>query len=208
MNGQSEPRAAATPSRAEEGSRREAEAQDNQGNAKTRNTGEQRGEVDSPGKIPCRGGLHGPGKGLAGATFPTPLERATLEPKGSKHRQTTTLEPRLGRHLHGGMPIFVKITYTQVQMRTRRRRSSARSLPRRSTRPPTSALPGTTTAPRQDPCRGPRQDPCRGHQQGHSQARTSQDSTAVPMQLLAQPAGQAPAWRRVASTPTQPAPVW
>ena len=41
---------AATLSRAEEGSRREAKAQDNQGNAKTRNTGEQEGEVDSPGK--------------------------------------------------------------------------------------------------------------------------------------------------------------
>ena len=93
-------------------------------------------------------------------------------------------------------------------MRTRRRRPSAGSLPRRSTRPPASALPGTTATPRQDPCRPPRQDPCRGHQRGHCQAHTSQDSTAVPKQLLAQPAGQAPAWRRVASTPTQQAPAW
>ena len=46
------------------------------------------------------------------------------------------------------------------------------------------------------------------HQQGHCQARTSQDSTIVPKQLLAQPAGQAPAWRRAASTPTQQAPAW
>ena len=49
--------------------------------------------------------------------------------------------------------------------------------------------------------------PCRGHQQGHSQAHACQDSTAVPKQLFAQPAGQAPAWRRAASTPTQQAPV-
>ena len=58
------------------------------------------------------------------------------------------------------------------------------------------------------PLPGSRQDPCRGHQRGHSQARACQDSTAVPRQLLAQPAGQAPAWRRAASTPTQQAPVW
>ena len=191
-------------------------------------------------------------------------------------------------------------------MRTRRWRPSAGSLPRRSTRSPASALPGTTATPRQDPCGapgkaltkdasratarlapaksppplacscqlnqphwtrareaplwwhadlsqdhrdmrsdenqktatlggilaeeihkppgkrlagddcnamarplpGPRQDPCRGHHRGHCQARTSQESTAVRKQLLAQPAGQAPAWRRAASTPTQQAPAW
>ena len=48
---QSEPRATATLSRAEEGSRREAEIRGNQGNAKTRRAGEQEGEVDSLGKI-------------------------------------------------------------------------------------------------------------------------------------------------------------
>ena len=69
-------------------------------------------------------------------------------------------------------------------------------------------MPGTTAAPRQDPCRAPRQDPCRGHQRGHSQARACHDSTTIPKQLLAQPAGQAPAWRRAASTPTQQAPAW
>ena len=50
------------------------------------------------------------------------------------------------------------------------------------------------------PLPSPRQDPCRGHQRGHSQARVCQGSTAVPMQLPAQPAEQAPAWRRAAST--------
>ena len=58
------------------------------------------------------------------------------------------------------------------------------------------------------PLLGPRQGPCRGRQRGHSQARLDQDSTAVPKQLLAQPAGQAPAWRRAASTPTQQASAW
>ena len=58
------------------------------------------------------------------------------------------------------------------------------------------------------PLPGPRQDPYRGHQQGHSQGRTSEDSAALPKQLLAQPDGQAPAWRRAASTPTQQAPAW
>src|SRR3989337_3001182 len=47
---QSEPRAAATLSRAEEGSRREAEAQDNQSNAKTRNTKSKRASWTPPGK--------------------------------------------------------------------------------------------------------------------------------------------------------------
>ena len=35
-----------------------------------------------------------------------------------------------------------------------------------------------------------------------------QDTTTVPMQLLAHPVGKAPAWRRAASTPTQQAPAW
>ena len=51
------------------------------------------------------------------------------------------------------MQIFVKIISTQDQMRTRRRRSSARSLPRKSTRPPARSLPGMTAMSRKDPCR-------------------------------------------------------
>jgi hypothetical protein len=86
------------------------------------------------------------------------------------------------------------------EAKTRRRRSSVGSKPRRSTRPPARPLPGMTAAPRQDPCRG--------HRQGHSQAHACQDSTAVPMQLLARPAEQAPAWRQAASTLTQQAPAW
>ena len=58
------------------------------------------------------------------------------------------------------------------------------------------------------PLPSPRQDPCRGRQQGRCQARTSQDSAAVRMQLPAQPAGQAPAWQHAASRPTQQAPAW
>ena len=74
MHGQSEPRATARLSSAEEGSRREAEAQDGQGNAKTKYTKEQEGEVDSPGKILAGADLRGPSKNLAGATCPTPAE--------------------------------------------------------------------------------------------------------------------------------------
>ena len=58
------------------------------------------------------------------------------------------------------------------------------------------------------PLPGPRQDPCRGHQRGRSQAHVCQDATAVPKQLLAQPAGQAPAWRHAASRPAQQTPTW
>ena len=51
---------------------------------------------------------------------------------------------------------------------------------------PDKILAGDDSAPRQDPCRATRQGPRQGRQQGHFQARTSQVSTAVRMQLPAQ----------------------
>ena len=51
---------------------------------------------------------------------------------------------------------------------------------------PSKILAGEDNAPRQDPCRATRQGPQRGRQQGRCQARTSQVSTAVRMQLPAQ----------------------
>ena len=85
MHGQSEPRAAR--SRVREGSRREAEAQDNQDTDKIRDTRSKWGEVDSPGKILAGTGLRGPGKNLAEATCPMLTERATLEPTGLQLNQ-------------------------------------------------------------------------------------------------------------------------
>ena len=111
MHGQSEPRATATLSRAEEGSRREAEAQDGQGNTKTKDTKEREGEVDSPGKILAGAGLRGPGKNLAGATCPTPAERATLEPKVSNI--TNHIGTKAREAPPGGMQIFVKVVSMQ-----------------------------------------------------------------------------------------------
>ena len=73
---------------------------------------------------------------------------------------------------------------------------------------PGKILAGDDSAPRQDPCRATRQGPCQGRQRGHCQARTNQVSTAVHMQLPAQPAGQAPAWQHAASRPTQHTPAW
>ena len=73
VHGQSEPRATAARSRAEEWSRREAEAQDGKSNANTKDTKERKGEVDSPGKILAGAGLYGPGKNLAGATCPNTI---------------------------------------------------------------------------------------------------------------------------------------
>ena len=52
------------------------------------------------------------------------------------------------------------------------------------------------------PLPGPPQDSCRKHPRGRSQAHVCQDSIAAPMQLLAQPVGQASAWQRAAYTPT------
>ena len=106
MHGQSEPRAAATLSRAEEGSRREAEAQDNQDNAKTRNTKEQEGEVDSPGKALAGVASAAPARALPGQLAQHQQSEPPLSPRFPT--QPTTLELGLGRHLRGGMQIFVK----------------------------------------------------------------------------------------------------
>ena len=70
VHGQSEPCAAATLSRLEEGSQREVEAKDNQGDAKARSAGGQEGEVDSLGKVLAEAAPRNPGKSLAEATFP------------------------------------------------------------------------------------------------------------------------------------------
>ena len=117
VHGQSEPRAAATLSRAEEGSQREAEAQDNQGDAKTRSVGGQEGEVDSLGKILAEAASAAPARALPGQLAQRQQSAPPLSPRVPT--PSTTLEPRLGRHLHGGMQIFVKIISTQDQMRTR-----------------------------------------------------------------------------------------
>ena len=77
VHGQSEPRAAATLSRAEEGSRREAKAQDNQGNAKTRNT---EGEVDSLGKILAEAASAAPARALPGQLARCQRSKPPLSP--------------------------------------------------------------------------------------------------------------------------------
>ena len=84
----------------------ETKAQDNQSNAKTRARGAKGQGGLSPWQEPCRGSLRSPGKNLAGATCPT---LAKLPPLSLRvPTPSTTLEPRLGRCLHGGMQIFVK----------------------------------------------------------------------------------------------------
>ena len=110
VHGQSEPHATATLSRAEEGSRREAEARDNQGNAKTRNAGEEEGEVDSLGKILAEAASTAPARALPGQLAQHQQSEPPLSPRVPT--PSTTLEPRLGRHLRGGMQIFVK-TYSR-----------------------------------------------------------------------------------------------
>ena len=73
---------------------------------------------------------------------------------------------------------------------------------------PSKILARDGCAPRQDPCRATRQGPHRGRQWGHRQAHANQASTAVRMQLPAQPAGRAPACQHAASKPTQHTPAW
>ena len=67
---------------------------------------EQRGEMDLPRQHPCRGGLHSPGKSLAGATCPTPARPPPLSLRALT--PSTVSRPRLRGALHSGMQIFVK----------------------------------------------------------------------------------------------------
>ena len=99
-------------------------------------------EASFPSKDPSRGSLSDPGKTLAGAARPHQQSEPPLSPRVPT--QPTTLGLGLGRHLRGSMQIFVKTRNIQSQMRIKRQRSSARSLPRRATRPPARSLPGTT----------------------------------------------------------------
>ena len=89
-------------------------------------------------------------------------------------------------------------------MRIRRRQPSARSLPRKATRPPARSLPGTT-ARHGKTLAGP---PGKALSKDASRATARPTPTAVHMQLLAQPAGRAPAWQHAAPRPTHRAPAW
>ena len=109
--------------------------------------------MDSPGKTLAGGASTATARALPGQLAQTP---AGLPPSSLRVLMpSTTLEPKLGRRLHGGMRIFVKTRSIQNQMRIRRRRSLARSLPRIPTRPPARPLPGMTKLLRQGPCRAP-----------------------------------------------------
>ena len=81
-------------------------AQDKQSNGKDQGHKDRMDEAGFPGKNPCRGSLSGPGKTLAKVALPHQLSELPLSPRAPT--PSTTLEPRLGRHLRGGMQIFVK----------------------------------------------------------------------------------------------------
>ena len=127
------------------------EAQENY-DAKAKTTKSKGDEADSSSSS---------GKTLAAATRPAPTEQITLESTAPKGQG-------FGRHPRGGMQIFVK-TFN-IRYALRRRQPLAGSQPRKTTRPPASALPGMTAGASASSLPGPRQGPCRGHPQGHHQA--------------------------------------
>ena len=138
-----------------------AEAQEKQNDAKTKTTKSKGDEADPPARSLPGGGFSKPGKTLAVAARPTPTEQITLE-------STAPMGQGFGRHPRGGMQIFVK-TF-KIRYALRRRQPLAGSQPRKTTRPPASALPGMTAGASARPLPGPRQGPYRGHPQGHHQA--------------------------------------
>ena len=115
-----------------------------------------------------------PGKTLAAATRPAPTEQITLESTAPKGQG-------FGRHPRDGMHIFVK-TF-KIRYALRRRQPLAGSQPRKTTRPPASALPGMTAGASARPLPGPRQGPCRVHPQGHHQPPPPHACSCRPNQL-------------------------
>ena len=83
------------------------------------------GQPQWPRQDPCRG------------SSPMPTERATLGPTNTRQMHWTGL----GRHLCGGMQIFMKTNNSQDQMRIGRQLSS----PKKPTRPLARSLPGKPT---------------------------------------------------------------
>ena len=82
----------------------EPKPQNERSNNKDQGHEDQMGEAGFPGKDPCRGSLSGPGKTLAGAARPHQLSEPPLSPP----MLNKCIGTGLGRHLRGGMQIFVK----------------------------------------------------------------------------------------------------
>ena len=93
-------------------------------------------------------------------------------------------------------------------MRIRRQRSSARSLPRRATRPPARFLPGTTA--RHDKTLAGPPGKALAEDANRAPARPTPAKSPPPFACSCQPkpAWQAPAWQHTASRPTRQAPAW
>ena len=96
----------------------------------------------------------------------------------------------------------------QVQIRIERQRSSSRSLPRKATRPPARYLPGTTARHGKTLAGPPGKALAKDASGATAKPAPDRDSTTVHIQLLAQPAGRAPAWQHAAPRPTHQAPAW
>ena len=154
MHGQSEPRAAATPSRAEEGSRREAKAQDNRGNAKTRNTKEQEGEVDSPGKAPAGAVSPAPARGMPGQLAQRQQSEPPLSPR-VPNAVNNYIGPRARE-----APLWwhADLCQDHEYMRSDENQKTTilgKILAKEIHEAPGKILAGDDCAPRQDPCRAP-----------------------------------------------------
>ena len=146
-------------------------------NAKTREAKRARGRGGLPRQDSCRGGFRSLGKIFAGATYMTPTERTTLEPKGPP-RHIGTKAREAPPWWHADLCQDHKHTRSDEDQKTT---ILGKILAEEIHETLGKILAGDDRDTTARPLAGPRQDPCRGHLRGHSQAHVCQDPTAVPI---------------------------
>ena len=148
------------------------------GNAKARNTRQQRGEVETPGKAFAGAASAAPARTLPGQLARTPTERATLEPTGSNptnYDWTRAREAPLWWH--------ADLCQDHRYMRSDEDQKMAPLggiLAEESHKTPDKILAADDCAPRQDPCRAP----------GKALAEGVSGATARPMSTKTPPPSQ------------------
>ena len=123
------------------------------GNAKARNTRQQRGEVETLGKAIAGTASAAPARALQGQLAQTPTERAALEPTGSNPTNYDWIRAREAPlWWHADLCEDKEYSRSDEDWKTT---TLGRILAEESHKTPGKILAGDDCAPRQDPCRAP-----------------------------------------------------